>query len=135
MNGNIVPFFVEHFSDETGNAVVKFEDVNSHESAAALVSRKVFLPGEELPENAASADELKSLSGFIIIDKDKGTLGTVKEISEMPGQLIVSFDYEGAEVLMPLHEKTLLKISRKKKEIHVKLPDGLLEVYVKSRKK
>ena len=34
------------------------------------------------------------------------------------------------EVLIPLNESTLKKIDRKKKEVHVNLPDGLLEIYL-----
>ena len=134
MDGSTVPFFVEHFSDETGNIVVKFEDVNSHESAVALVSRKVFLPAEEHQKLFSDVDEIKSFTGYKIIDKEIGAIGTVKEVSEMPGQIIISFAYGGAEVLMPVHEKTLLKILRKKKELHVKLPDGLLDVYIKRKR-
>jgi 16S rRNA processing protein RimM len=34
------------------------------------------------------------------------------------------------EVLIPLNEKTLKKIDRKKKQVYVTLPEGLLEIYL-----
>ena len=129
IEGSIVPFLVEHFSDETGNVVVKFEDVDTHEEASALVSNKVYLPASEFPESF-SADNFHYIVGYKVIDKKRGALGTVKSVSEMPGQVIIAFDYSGAEILLPLHEKTLLKVSKKKKELFVVLPDGLLEVYL-----
>ncbi|MBK5284684.1 MAG: hypothetical protein JJE25_04725 [Bacteroidia bacterium] len=135
MNGSIVPFLVKHFSDESGKAVIMFEDINSHDAAVDLVSRKVFLPVKEFPKKYSTEDELKTLNGYSVIDEERGLLGTVKEVSEMHGQLVISFQYQGVDVLLPLHDETLLKILKKKKELHVKLPDGLLEVYTSGRKK
>jgi len=37
---------------------------------------------------------------------------------------------EGKEALIPLHEETLVSIDRKKNEVHVTLPEGLLDVYL-----
>jgi 16S rRNA processing protein RimM len=34
------------------------------------------------------------------------------------------------EVLIPLHEESLLKIDRRKKQVHVALPEGLLDIYL-----
>src|SRR4026209_804194 len=50
MDGSMVPFNIEDFSAEDTQAVIRFEDVKTHEAAAALVSKKVFLPTDELPE-------------------------------------------------------------------------------------
>jgi 16S rRNA processing protein RimM len=133
MNGSKVPFLVEGFSDESGNVVVKFEDVDTHEAATAIVSRKVFLTEDELPGSFA-VNDFNNLTGYSVIDKERGMLGTVKSVSEMPGQIIIAFNYSGAEILLPLHDETLLKVLKKKKELHVALPDGLLEVYIKNSK-
>jgi hypothetical protein len=37
--------------------------------------------------------------------------------------------------MLPVNDKTLLKVLKKKKEIHVSIPDGLLEVYTGGKKK
>jgi 16S rRNA processing protein RimM len=135
MDGSMVPFYVEDFSAEGTQAVITFEDVNTHEAAAALVSKKVFLPNDELPAGFNEQDELKTIVGFTIIDDNRGILGSVKDIAETPGQLMIFFDYANAEVMLPVNDQTLLKIVKKKKEIHVRLPEGLLEIYTGSGKK
>lgn len=129
MDGSMVPFLVESLSDQSGNIIVKFEDVDTHESASALMAHNVFLPADELSESTEE-NSLSDLIGYSVIDKVKGLLGTVKSASEMPGQFIISFEYKGAEILLPLHDQTLLKIVKKRKELHIILPDGLLEVYL-----
>jgi 16S rRNA processing protein RimM len=37
--------------------------------------------------------------------------------------------YKGKEALIPIHEQSLLKIDKKKKQVHVEIPDGLLDIY------
>ena len=128
LNASMVPFFVERFSDVTGNVVIKFEDVNSQTEASALVSKKVFLLFDSLSKKSEKG--LIDLQGFFVFDEEIGFLGTVKTMIELAGQLLISFEYKGAEILLPLHDETLSKILKRKRELHVKLPDGLLEVYL-----
>ena len=135
MDGSIVPFFIEEYSAEGTSAVIHFEDVNTHEAAVILVSKKVLLPHDELPEFFLEEDELKHLTGFTVVDREKGTLGTVKGIAETPGQLLLIFEYSNSEIMLPVNEQTVLKILKKKREVHVDIPEGLLEVYIKEKKK
>jgi 16S rRNA processing protein RimM len=135
MDGSMVPFYVEEFSAEGTQAVITFEDVTTHEAAVALVSKKVFLPNNELPISATETDDLKSIIGYTILDIEKGVLGFVKDIAETPGQLMIFFDYASTEAMLPVNDQTVLKIIRRKKEVHVRIPEGLLEVYTGGKKK
>jgi 16S rRNA processing protein RimM len=49
---------------------------------------------------------------------------------EQPHQLLCRIEIEGKEVLIPLHEGTLLNIDRKGRRVMVQLPEGLLEIYL-----
>jgi 16S rRNA processing protein RimM len=42
---------------------------------------------------------------------------------------LLQINYNGNEALIPLHEETIDRIDRKAKEVHLFLPDGLLEIY------
>ena len=134
MDGSIVPFYVEAFSAQGTEAVIRFEDVNAHETAVTLVSKKVLLPEDELPEGFSREDGLTAIIGFTIIDRKMGLLGAVKDITETPGQLIVLFEYRGAEIMLPANDQTLLKVLKRKREIHVNIPDGLIEIYTGGKK-
>ena len=72
--------------------------------------------------------------GFTIIDDKRGVVGSVKDIAETPGQLMLFFDYANTEVMLPVNDQTLLKIVKRKKEIHVSIPEGLLEVYISKKR-
>jgi 16S rRNA processing protein RimM len=38
-------------------------------------------------------------------------------------------DINGKEALIPVHEETLEKIDKRKKQVFLHLPDGLLDIY------
>ena len=135
MDGSIVPFYIEDFSVEAAGTVIHFEDVNTYEEAATLVLKKVLLPDDELPREFTQEDELKSINGYTIVDSKRGAIGPVKDVVETPGQLLILFDYGKAEIMLPANDNTLLKIMKRKKEIHVNIPDGLLEIYTGGKKK
>ena len=54
---------------------------------------------------------------------------------EQPQQVLLQLTTNNKEVLIPVNESTLKKIDRKKKEVHVVLPDGLLEIYLEENTK
>jgi 16S rRNA processing protein RimM len=70
-----------------------------------------------------------NLLGYTIINKNE-PLGEILELIEQPHQLLCRLEIKGKEVLIPLHEASLLKVNHKKKEVMVELPDGLLEIYL-----
>jgi 16S rRNA processing protein RimM len=43
--------------------------------------------------------------------------------------MLFRIDYHGKEALIPVHEETLQRIDKRKKQVHVVLPDGLLDIY------
>jgi 16S rRNA processing protein RimM len=51
------------------------------------------------------------------------------EVIEQPHQVLCRIDLGGKEALIPMHEQTLRRVDQRKREVHVELPDGLLDVY------
>ncbi len=79
-------------------------------------------------EKVAGKASAIGLIGFSILE-DKKLIGIVEEVIEQPHQLLLRTTYNSKETFIPLHEETIDKIDRKKKEIHVVLPEGLLDIY------
>ena len=67
--------------------------------------------------------------GFSVIENKK-VLGQVEAVIEQPQQILLQLSIRQKEVLIPLHENTLKNIDRKKKQVHVVLPEGLLDIYL-----
>lgn len=127
--GSYLPYFVE--SSKARNeeeTYVKLESIDTKESANRFSTRNVWLLDEDFRKLAGKTAAI-SLLGFELISDEEGSLGPIEEVIEQPHQVLLRISLDGKEALIPLHSETLDKIDHKKKQVHVTLPDGLLDVY------
>jgi 16S rRNA processing protein RimM len=123
-----IPWFVESTKIKNDEETyIKLEGVNVREQAIKLTQKEVWLPEEDFKKYSASSSPINFL-GFDVIEGEK-VLGKITEVIEQPHQLLCKIDMNGNEALIPLHEETLRKVDKKKKQIIVELPEGLLEIY------
>jgi 16S rRNA processing protein RimM len=128
LKGSYIPWFVEKAKAKSEDEVlVKLEGLNTKEAGKKLTQKKVWLKVEDLKRVAGTASPL-ALLGYTLIDEGK-VLGSVEEVIEQPHQLLLKVIVDTIEMLIPIHEETLDKIDHKRAEVHVTLPDGLLDIY------
>jgi 16S rRNA processing protein RimM len=124
----LLPWFIESTRVKGPEEVfVKLEGLDTKETARRMVQKEVWLREEDAMQFAGKSAPI-SLVGFRIWD-GKTDLGEVLEVIEQPHQMLCRIDLAGKEALIPVHEQTLRRIDAKKREVHVVLPDGLLDVY------
>ena len=129
VQGGYVPFFVERIR-EANALLLKLEDIDSPEAAAAVTGKPLFMRAADLL--GLDADEAAVgytfLEGFRIVDRDSGPVGTIREILEYPQQVIAVVDYGGKEVLVPLHDRLIAEVDEEAQVLEMDLPDGLLNL-------
>lgn len=130
IKGALVPFFVEEMRLQGDKAVVKLEDVDSQESAQALVGSEVYLPLNNLPELEEGQFYYHDIIGYQIVDAAAGELGEVTNVYNFPSQDLIAMNYLGKEVLIPIIDEIVLKADHGKKQLMVNLPEGLMDVYM-----
>ena len=80
--------------------------------------------GAEVSEN-----DLNHLKGYRIRTPQDELLGTIQEIIENPGQILLSvLPQEGNNILVPLHDDFIVNVDHRKKIIIMDLPDGLTDI-------
>ena len=125
----ILPWFIESTRPKgTDELYIKLEGLDTKETARRVVQKEVWLTEADFTQFAGSSAPI-SLVGFRMLD---GTtdLGEILEVIEQPHQVLCKIELApGKEALIPVHEETLKKVDKKKREVHVELPDGLLDVY------
>jgi 16S rRNA processing protein RimM len=124
----LLPYFIEatRIKSET-EIYVKFEGIDTKEKTFPLLQKQAWLQEADFTKHAGKSAPI-SLLGFHIVHEEED-LGEILEIIELPHQLLGRIDINGKDALIPLHEETLIKIDKKKKQVIVKLPEGLLDVF------
>ncbi|MEO7529892.1 MAG: ribosome maturation factor RimM [Sediminibacterium sp.] len=127
--GSYLPYFVASSkAKDTEEMYVKLESIDTRESASRITTRNVWLLDQDFRKLAGKSAPI-SLLGFQLITDEDENLGPIEEVIEQPHQVLLRISLDGKEALIPLHAETLDKIDHTKKEVHVILPDGLLDIY------
>ena len=128
--GRLIPFFIALMEPvQKGRFIIKFEDINTIEQAETLRNTAIYLPLDELPELEEDQFYFHEGIGYQVIDQNHGPLGTVKDFYDMPQQQLMAMEYLDQEMLVPVMDEIVLRADHDAKQLHVKLPEGLLEVY------
>ncbi len=126
---SFIPWFVESTRIKNEEEIyISLEGVGTREAALKLTQKEVWLPDEDFKKFAASSSPI-NLLGYEVVE-DNNALGKILEVIEQPHQLLCRIDVKGKEALIPLHEETIVKIDKKKRQVIVELPPGLLEIYL-----
>lgn len=127
-DGKPVPFFISE-SESTGADILrlKFNGYDSVEKIIEFIGCEIFLTSALKGKHP----EFKStgLSGFSVFLSGNRLLGTVNDIIENPGQmLLVLKTAEGKELLVPFHKDLIISVDKRKRLIEMDLPEGLTEI-------
>ncbi len=127
--GELIPFFVMEIAQNSkGHFILKLEDVD-FEEAGKLIGRELFLPLKILPPLSGKNFYFHEVVGFQMLDSEAGLIGICKDVLDNGPQPIFKILDGETEILVPAVDEFIEKIDRKNGEIHLNLPDGLLEIY------
>jgi len=130
INNMPVPFFIHSINLLQNKALISFEDIDTNEKAERLVQKEIYLPLSELPELTGKNFYYHEIKGFKVIDEQFGEIGLIKQVLEYPNQALMQVMHQDTEVLIPVSDDIILKVDRKKKEILVRAPEGLIDIYL-----
>lgn len=128
IEGKPVPFFIA-WSDYPGGDIMKmrFSGYESSDILNQLTGCRVFLDkgeGRQQPKGGTA-----DITGYTIVSSDKRLSGTIEEIIENPGQLLLKVHtLSGKELLVPFHEDLIVRVDESKRVIIMDLPEGLAEI-------
>jgi 16S rRNA processing protein RimM len=131
INGQLTPFFMEGFKlKNKGFAAIKFEGIATEEAAQRLVKKKAYLPLEVLPELDQSSFYDHEIIGFQVFDSTRGAIGVVEDVIDMTANPLLQINLNGTEILVPIFDGLIQKVERKKKELYIQAPEGLIDLYL-----
>ncbi|HEV7621665.1 MAG TPA: ribosome maturation factor RimM [Flavisolibacter sp.] len=126
---SFIPWFIETAKIKSEEEIyMKLEGITVREQALKLTQKEAWLPEVDFKKYAAASSPI-NLLGYTVIEGDK-VLGKILEVIEQPHQILCTISYNDKEAYIPLHEETIKKIDKKREQVIVELPPGLLEIYL-----
>lgn len=132
MKGKLIPYFIEktEIRNKNNQFTLKFQDVDSHEDAQPLTGAEIYLPLDVLPPLSGNDFYFHEVTGFKVIDEEKGAIGEIIQVLDYPGNPLFEIEFKGKTILIPVKDEIINKVDRENKTIHLKAPEGLIDVYL-----
>jgi 16S rRNA processing protein RimM len=124
----LLPYFIEAISLKGSKAFLKLEEVNTPEEAQKISKSAIYLPKSSRPKSGRGEFYDDEVIGFEVLDSEFGSLGKITEIIQAGPNKLLSVNYHGKEVLVPLNSPFIDGINKSRKKITVTLPEGFLEI-------
>jgi ribosomal 30S subunit maturation factor RimM len=83
---------------------------------------------DEHPELEEENESWDFLIGYTLIDSDDNRIGTIANIYSVGESELASVEYQGREVLVPLHESLVVLLDEDEEILVMELPEGILEL-------
>jgi 16S rRNA processing protein RimM len=109
---------------------VHFEDVNNEEEADFIMKAGIYLPLNLLPKLEGNQFYFHEIIGFHVIDEIHGDVGVLVYINDKAAQPMFEIENGDVEIFIPMIDDFIKKIDRENKQIHVKTPEGLIDLYL-----
>lgn len=124
-----IPWFIKGANGRSeAEVLVALEDILSPESARKLNQKTVWITKEDFEKQVSKTAPI-SFIGFEVVENDQ-VIGIISEVIEQPHQILCTVLINDKEALIPLHQESLQSVDRSKRQIHVSLPSGLLDIYL-----
>ena len=131
LNENLVPFTIDSIQlRPKKQAVVRFHDVNETDDAELFVGSLLFLPLSNLPPLTGNKFYYHEITGFAVIDKEKGPIGFIEDVLDLQHQAIMQIRHGDKEILVPISDDIIQQVDRKNKQIEIIAPEGLIDIYL-----
>lgn len=131
LGNNLVPFFIDRCRLHKSNLLrIDFEEVKDEPTADKIIGAELYLPLSMLPPLSGNKFYFHEVVGFTLMDEVHGDIGVIQSINDSASQDLFEVEKEGKELLIPINDDIITKVDRKNRTIHVKTPEGLVDLYL-----
>lgn len=127
--GTLVPYVLTMVSIRPKVTVVHFEGVDDVAGAESMSGHELLLPLAALPKLEGNQFYYHEVIGYDLLDAERGPLGSIVKVLDLPGNPLFQSVKEGVEGLFPMGDEVLLAVNRSERQIVLKLPEGLYDLY------
>ena len=132
INNRLIPYFIKKSIVHKNNQLrIQLEGISTKEDASLLLKNTVFLPLELLPKLKEDQFYFHEIIGYQLIDSTTNSkIGSIINVIDHPGNTLIEAENLGAEIIVPMNDATYDKIEKSSKKLFLKVPEGLLDIYL-----
>lgn len=124
--GAKAPYFISEIKESGQALIIGLEDLDAVEKARPLIGKQVFIDASLVFED----EDETNWVGFELVDRTFGSLGRIVDVTDNGAQTLVSLNYKGREVILPMVEAFIEKVDEELRVISFNAPEGLIDVYL-----
>lgn len=133
LDGAPVPFFISEDGVSQRNHtsyLVKFDLVDTKDQAERLAGCDVMLEKSVLDnDDTRSLDySVSEFIGFSVVDEISGATGTITDVADYSGNVVLTIEISGKEMLLPLSENYVSQIDLEGCKLTVSIPHELMDL-------
>ena len=130
IEGIMIPFYMEEYrfhGNET--ALIKFCDIDTQEQAKELTGHDVYFPRAQAAADRSTVSWAQ-MHGLRLIDAiSDRAIGIIYRVDDSTPNILFEVNTaDGHTALLPANEHLIEKIDMDKREIRMKLPEGILDL-------
>ena len=131
IGNNLIPFFIDRCRlHKSALLRIDFEEVKDEAAANRIMGAEIYLPLTMLPPLSGNKFYYHEVIGFTLVDEEHGDIGSIVSVNDSASQVLFEAKKEDKELLIPVTDDIIVKVDRETKTIHVRTPDGLVDLYL-----
>ena len=120
---------IENVRAQKNMVILKLEGADDRNAAEALRGKELYITEDDLPELPEGQYYVRDLIGMSVTEEDGNLLGHVTDVLQNTAQDIFEVESEnGKKLLIPKVEQFVLDIDAEKREITIRLIEGMLDL-------
>lgn len=120
---------IENVRAQKNMVILKLEGADDRNAAEALRGKELYITEDDLPELPEGQYYVRDLIGMSVTEEDGNLLGHVTDVLQNTAQDIFEVESEnGKKLLIPKVDQFVLDIDAEKREITVRLIEGMMDL-------
>jgi 16S rRNA processing protein RimM len=118
---------IEKVRYNKNTVILKLFDTNDRTSAEVLKDKNIFISESDLAKLPEGEYYVRDMIGMTVICDDETAIGTLKDVLQNKGHDLYEIEMQdGKMILVPAVEEFILNIDIEKKQMNIKLIEGLI---------
>ena len=113
---------------DESHIIIALNDIEDQDKSRIFIGNDVWFPKDYKMDLLDSTSNIHPLIGYTVLDSDRGEIGKIVELMELPNNPLFKIVFNDREILVPAREEWIIEKDEAKEQIMMDLPDGLMDL-------